>query len=86
MLMYSECLELRGCEKKISEKSGNPYLVFYLEEASGNPQKFVCRNEDVFKPSYKKGQKFTGVFELNRFGNVNLIGLEPEDERSDTNN
>lgn len=72
--------------EKVSEKTGNPYLVFYLEETSGNPQRFVCRDEAVFKPTYKKGQKFTGVFELNRFGNVNLIGLEPEDDGSNGSN
>lgn len=78
MLLYSESLELRGVERKVSEKSGKPYLVFYLEENSGNPVRFVCRDENVLKPDYKKGDKFTGVFDYNRFGNLNLIGLEKE--------
>lgn len=76
MLMYAKNLELRGAEKKVSEKSGNPYLVFYMEEESGNPQRFVCRNMETYQPDFKKGDKFNAVFDLNKYGNVNLVGLE----------
>ena len=79
MLLYSESLELRGVERKVSEKSGKPYLVVYLEETSGNPVRFVCRDVEVIKPDvHKKGGVYTGVFEYNRFGNLNLLGLEVE--------
>lgn len=81
MLMYSESLELRGVERKVSQKTNNPYLVFHLEETTGNSLSFVCKDEAVLKPDYKKGDKFTAVFEYSRFGKVErvaLIGLERE--------
>lgn len=76
MLLESETLELRGVVRQISKKSGNPYLVFYFEESSGNPVRFVCRDENVMNSDFKKGDYFTGVFDFNRFGNLNLTGLK----------
>ena len=76
---YSESLELRGVEKKVSQKSGNPYLVFHFEEPMGKPMEFVCRDEGVFKPDMKKGDTFSAVFSYEKFGKIdrfNLIGLE----------
>lgn len=81
MLMYAEALELRGVEKKVSQKTSQPYLVFHMEETSGNPMSFVCRNMEVYKDTMKKGDLFTAVFDYTRFGKVerlNLIGLERE--------
>ena len=75
MLMYSESLELRGVERKVSQKTNNPYLVFHLEEVSGNPLSFACKDEAVLKPDYKKGDKFTAVFEYSRFGKNERVTL-----------
>lgn len=76
MVLYADNLELRGCEKKVSQKTNNPYLVFYLEEESGNPLRFVCRDVNVYTPDMKKGNVYRGVFDYNQFGNLNLVSLE----------
>lgn len=75
MILVAENLELRGCEKKVSSKTGKPYLTFFLEEESGNPCKFVCRDENVYRSDMKKGQVYRGIFEYNSFGNLNLVDL-----------
>lgn len=78
MLLESEVLEMRGVERKVSLKSGHAYLVFYFEESSGNSVHFVCHDENVLNPDFKKGDLFTCFFNFNRFGNLNLIGLKKE--------
>lgn len=77
MILTAENLELRGCERKVSAKTNQPYLVFFLEEASGNPVRFVCRNTDALTEELKKGVICRGVFEYNQFGNLNLVNLFP---------
>ena len=76
MLMYAKNLELRGAERKVSEKSGKAYLKFHMEEENGNPISFICRDEAVLRPEFKKGTMVDCTFFYNQYGNISLVGME----------